>query len=100
MPAPLTRSRIHEVIKPAVHLRRFVGEETKGGGHCLTSHLMADPAVVGGNAIRGQAEAGSGDACNSFVVPLSLEFAVSQSTVKHQTRARIGLLPKIAESAA
>lgn len=88
------------MIKPAVDLERFVGKEMQGGQDPLLGHLAADPAMVGGNAVSRQAEAGRGDAGHSLVVRPVFRLAAGAGAVEHQAGTRIGILHEVAEGAA
>ena len=88
------------MIKPTVHLERFVGKEMQGGQDPLLGHLAADPAMIGGNAVSRQAEAGRSDAGHSLVVRPVFRLAAGTGAIEHQAGTRIGVLHEITERAA
>src|SRR5579863_1030546 len=77
----------------------LVRKETQRGEHALAGRLPADPAVVRGNAIGGEAETRGGHASDALLPLLLLVFAIIQCAVKRQAGPRIGLVPKIPEGA-
>ena len=90
---------IHPVIEPAVLLIGSIGEKLQGTAHSVGGLVAGDPAVFGADADCGESKPGGGD--TGYVAAGTFSAPAVASLARSRTRPvpRIGLLPKIQESA-
>src|ERR1700694_3689323 len=77
-----------------------MSEKTECGQDALASGLTADPAMIRGDAVRGQAESGRGYTGEARVTLLAFESAMIEGTIEYQTGMRVRLIPEIPEGSA
>src|SRR5579872_534796 len=99
MPAALAGGGIQKMIEPPVFLGSGAGEKAQSRDHAKARHIVADPAVLGGNAHRAQSETRGRDTGNTLVIGTVLESSSRQGAVKHQPGVKIRLFPEISEGA-
>ena len=83
--------RVHKMVKPAVFARRFPNKKLKRRLRSLFSACAADPAMFLRNAVTGQREARSRNACDA----VRFSVRIQGSPVERQARLGVCLFTEV-----